>query len=344
MKWLAYFAIACTAVALTSHHFMQVPILSFCSAMLALFCLSKFLGEGVEQMSLYVGESLAGLLQAFIGNLAELVIIFMAIKANLLDLVQADIVGSIIGNLLLVTGLSIYLACRKHGTLEFNSDIGGLFMNQFYLVMFVLMSPTILNGKLALPHWYSGALSIILVTAYLYYLRLSRKDKRFKPIKEQSQKVTQHWSKNFSLRVIVICSIGVVLNSELLVDEVSNVATSLHFSQALIGFIILPLVGNLAENLVAVHAARKGMVELSLSVSVGSASQVGMIVAPCAVLFGLLTGNYFTLSFTIVPLFFLLGSIGGIILVLHDHKWNINEGVMLLVMYVVMLSFCLFAR
>jgi Ca2+:H+ antiporter len=344
VKWLGRVAVISTAMALTSHHFLHIPVLTFVTAAVSLFILSKYLGEAAEQMSLYVGENTAGLLNASVGNLAELVIVFMAIKANMLDLVQADIVGSIIGNLLLVMGLSIYLGCRRHKTMQFNGDIGGLFMNQFYLVMVVLMSPTVLNGKLALPHWFSGALAVLLVSTYVYYLNLSRTDERFRTIKEQSQRVEQHWSKRFSIKVIVICSIGVFFNSELLVDEVSSVATALHFSEALIGFIILPLVGNLAENLVAVHAARKGMVELSLSVSVGSASQVGMIIAPCAVVFGLLTGNYFTLRFTIVPLFFLLVSIFGALLVLHDQKWNINEGVMLMVLYAVMLSFCVFAR
>ena len=124
--------------------------------------------------------------------------------------------------------------------------------------------------------------------------------------------------------------------SELLVGEIEPVATTLGWSPMFVGFIILPLLGNIAEHQVAVRAAWQNRPELSLAIAVGSASQVGMIVAPCAVLFGLLLGQPVTLYFAALPLGALLVSLAGGYLVLRDNQWNVNEGIMLVALYAAM--------
>ncbi len=158
-------------------------------------------------------------------------------------------------------------------------------------------------------------------------------DGRFHVIKNQAVAIEKHWSQKRAILTLVACGIGAFIESELLVGEVESVAESLSISQGFIGFIMLPLLGNIAEHFVAITAAYKGMTELSLSVAVGSATQVGMIVAPMAVLFGILTGHTITLQFEAVPLYLLILSLVAAFVALRDNKWNINEGVMLVFLY-----------
>ena len=332
-------------ISMFSHYFAHQSVLSFVCSAMALIIISKILGEATEQLTTYLGQGLAGLLNVTLSNLAELIIIFAAVREGLIELVQAGIVGSIVGNLLLVFGTSIYIGCRKHGTLHFNEDVGTLFINQFLLVAAAIFMPTIFDRlHTGEAHQdYSNLLAIILVLVYLYFYRLELKDKRFEIIKEQATDIKQRWSKKKSMIILVTCALGAFVESEILVGEVENVAESLNISQRFIGFIMLPLLGNIAEHFVAITAAYKKMTDLSLSIAVGSATQVGMVVAPAAVLFGIITGHAVTLQFEAVPLSLLILSLVSAFVVLRDNKWNINEGVSLVVIYVLILIGFLFA-
>src|SRR3989338_5422496 len=158
------------AVAFLSHHVFHNPSLTFAASALALIGLSKLLGDATESLSYYVGENFAGFVNVSLSNLAELIIIFAAVRSNLIGLVQAGIVGSIVGNLLLVMGMSIYFGCRKHGTLTYSSETASLFINQFFLVAVTLMLPTLFNSGIpeARHQVFSYVLSAMLVAAYLY--------------------------------------------------------------------------------------------------------------------------------------------------------------------------------
>lgn len=335
MPWSVVVLASAMAIAVVSHFLVHVSIVIFLSSAVALILLSKFLGDATEELSHHIGERLAGLCNVSLSNLAELIIIFVAVKSNLIDLVQAGIVGSVIGNILFVMGLSIYLGCRKNGTLEFNHDTAMLFVNQLFLVGATLMLPTLFNDYIpnARQQGLSWVLALMLVVAYLYFYRLSLVDKRFRVIAAQEVELHRRRSRRWALTVLLACGVGAFFMSEFLVDEVEVVAHDFHLSTMFIGFIILPLLGNIAEHIVAVVAARKRKVELSLAISLGSAAQVAMIVAPAAVLFGFLLGNPVTLHFPNLPLAALSVSFLMTFVVLHDNKWNVNEGVMMLAFY-----------
>ncbi|MEK7584346.1 MAG: hypothetical protein AAB490_03805 [Patescibacteria group bacterium] len=344
IRLLCAVAILAMLAAFGGRYLLGAPFVTFSASALALILLSKLMGDATEQLTQYVGQGVAGFFNVTLSNLAELIIIFVAVRSNLVELVQAGIVGSMIGNLLLVMGLSIYVGTRKNGSMPFQPALGMLLVNQLYLVSVTLLLPTLFADRIPQERQnaFSYLLAAMLVGAYIYYYRLSLTDQRFEKIDEQ--RLTFHWSKRFSIGVLIATAVGAFLMSELLVGEVEHVAHTLDLSAAFIGFIILPLLGNLAEHMIGVIAAYKKMTELSLTISVGSASQVGMVVAPCAVLFGYLTGNPITLNFTGLPIQLLGISIVGAIVVLRDSAWHKSEGIMLIALYaaiVIAFMFCL---
>jgi len=333
--WLLGVLIISFGCAMLSHYMLQMPLLTFGSSAIALILLSKFLGQATEQLAGSMGERKAGFLNVTLSNISEVIIIFAAVRANMIELVHGGIIGSIIGNLLLITGCSIFLGCKKNGPLKFEPGTITMLINQFFLVGVLLFLPSLFGDQIPEGHHriMSYFFSIMLIGVYLYASINSLKDKRYQVINEQAQQMEKHWTKGFSISVLVVTIIGAFFMSEFLVKEVGHVATSLEISQVFIGFVVLPFLGNMAEHVVAITAARKGMAELSLSIAVGSATQVGMVVAPLAVLFGLITGNYFILSFTGMPLGLLVISLIAIFLVLRDNQWNKSEGIMLIALY-----------
>jgi Ca2+:H+ antiporter len=326
---------ASMGLAVCSHLLYPVPALVFLASALALILLSKFIGDATEHYVVHVGERLAGLFNVTLSNLAELIIVFVAIREGKIALVHAGIVGSIMGNILLIMGLSVYFGCRKHSTMKYNHDTAGLYINQIFLVGSLLFLPTLFDSHIteSRQQHISYLLAVLLVLAYVYFYVLSMRDPRFHVVREQERSLDRGWTKKKCTAVLAACGTGAFFMSELLIGEVEEVAAQFHLSHEFIGFVVLPLLGNIAEHLVAVRAAVRGMTELSLAVAVGSASQVGMIVAPAAVLFGLVLGNPFTLHFAHLPLTILILSLIGGYLVLRDDSWNINEGVTLLVLY-----------
>lgn len=337
MRWVEITAIFAVIAAFVSYYF-SFALVTFCFSATALILLSKILGDATEQLSLRVGEGVAGLVNVTLSNLAELIIIFVAIRSDLIELVQGGIVGSIVGNLLLVLGCSIYFGCKKHGRMVFNEQTRTLFVNQFFLVAVTLLLPTLFGARIPEERQqiFNDLLACVLAAMYFYFYRLSLKDARFHKIEEQAHGVEFKWGMPRTLSLLVGSAIGAFFMSEFLIGEVESMAKMFNVSQLFMGFILLPILGNIAEHAVAIVAARKGMTELSLAVAVGSASQVGMIVAPAAVLFGTILGNPVTLNFASLPYGLLIISFIGTFLVLRDGELHQNEGVMLLALYFMM--------
>ncbi|MFH1236316.1 MAG: hypothetical protein V1685_05265, partial [Parcubacteria group bacterium] len=292
MKLLVGILGVAVGVAYLGEYGLNIPIMAFGTSAVALVILSMIIGEATEQLSAYIGQRMAGLVNVTLSNLAELIIIYTAISANEIELAKAGIAGSIVGNLLLVKGSSIIVGCLRHGTLNFDSNVATLYINQLFLVGSILFLPTMFSTSIPvrLHGSLSGCLAAMLFGAYVFYIFISRRDERYQPVHEQSKSVMRHWHPAVSVAVLVGSTAVAFHMSHIMVTHVEHFAQTTGFSKSFIGFMLLPIIGNLAEHLPAVRWARRKMVELSLSISVGSASQVGMVVAPCAVFFGFLTG------------------------------------------------------
>lgn len=264
----------------------------------------------------------------------------------MIELVKAGIVGSVVGNTLLVMGISVIVACRKGEVIKLKPETVALYINQLFLVGAILILPSVFSEHTPVDKrsMQSYLLAGMLSGAYVLYSIIFHRDERMNLVHSQAieavKKTYNGWSGRRSIIILLVTSAVTFFVSDLLINEVEPIAHHFNLSNTMLGFMLLPLLGNVAEHFVAVTAAWKGLAELSLSVAVGSASQVGMVVAPAAVLFGAIYGVEVTLDFSGLPFQLLLITLVAAYIVLRDNQWRRSEGIMLLVCYLaIMLCF-----
>lgn len=324
------------------------PVLVFILAALGIVPLADFIGEATEELTFYTGPKLGGLLNATLGNAAELIITVFAIREGLLDLVRASITGSILGNLLLIMGLSILLGGLKNGIQVFDRRQASLNATMLILAVVALMIPSFFDTAFdinsaadsAAELAFSEGIALVVIIIYglsIVYTFTSGKSTGKGHATHESEEETHkpRWSIRFALIVLVAATLGTVFMSEVLVGSVESVTESLGLTEFFIGIIIIPLVGNVAEHLVAVQVAYKNKIELSLAVALGSSIQIALFVAPILVFISLLMGERLLLVFNNFELI-ALGSaslIGAFIA--HDGESNWLEGAMLLAVYII---------
>ncbi len=268
-----------------------------CSA-LGLIPLAGLLGEATEELAEHTGPKLGGFLNATLGNAAELIITIVALRAGELELVKASITGSILGNLLLILGLSMLLGGIRNGLQRFDRDLAGLNATMMSLAVVGLVVPTIFFGlhghqvDLPLEHLSWGVAGVLLLLYGLSVLFTFTS-----PLLDDEtgtagpgDEIPPHKGRRPvwpSLVVLVGSTALTVLLSEFLVGAVEPVVESWGISRLFIGIIIIPLVGNVAEHLVAVQVAVKNKMQLSLTVSLSSSMQIALFVAPLLVFISL---------------------------------------------------------
>jgi Ca2+:H+ antiporter len=306
------------------------------------------IGEATEALAHYTGPRLGGLLNATLGNAAELIITIFAIRKGLLELVKASITGSILGNLLLVLGMAMLFGGLKHSTQRFNRRQAS--HNAILLVMTVLMllvpslvSHTIHPAEIGLeadPKVEALSLGVAAVMIILYILGLIysfRVSEGPVTVEEQGTLSSQpFWSIRTALIVLALATVGVAYLSELLVGSVEPVVERLGMSEFFIGIIFIPIIGNVAEHLVAVQVALKNKMALSVEIAVASSLQVALFVAPVLVFVSLLFGHNLTLTFNQVELLALIAGVLIAALVSADGESNWLEGTELLAVYAIL--------
>lgn len=318
------------------------PVLVFIAAALAVIPAAGLMGRSTEELAAHTGPRLGGLLNATLGNAAELIITLFAIRAGLLDLVKASITGSIIGNVLLVMGFSVLLGGLKNGVQRFDRTHAGVNATQLLLAIAALMIPSLFffahtetEGPVeSLSLGTAIAMMIIYGLGILFAFRYTSAE----PALGQAVEAEHHpsWSTRTAVLVLLGATALIAVLSEVLVGAVQHTVETLGISEFFIGIIVVPLVGNVAEHAVAVQTAYKNKMELSMAVSLGSSLQIALFVAPLLVFLSLLMGHPLTLVFNpfeIVALF-----VGVLIaaLVAQDGESNWLEGAQLLTLYVIL--------
>jgi len=329
------------------------PLLVFVSSGLAMIPLAGLLGEATEVLAAHTGPRLGGLLNATLGNAAELIITTMAIREgilnpaineHMLDLVRASLTGSILGNILLVLGLSILVGGLKHGLQKFDRSHAGTNATMLILAAAALVIPSLFSHSIeAVNHeaveylslGVAGVMILLYVLAMIYQFRNpgthSYENAEYTTAKQESP----HWSVRRAIAVLLLSTAAIVWMSELLVGTVEHVVLQVGISEFFLGIIIIPLIGNVAEHLVSVQVAAKNQMELSLAISVGSSLQIALFVAPLLVFVSLLMGNPLTLVFDQFELIALMAAvlIGGLVSLDGESNWL--EGAMLLTVYTI---------
>lgn len=321
------------------------PIVIFVLSCIGLIPLADFIGEATEELAHHTGPRLGGLLNATFGNAAELIITLFAINAGLLELVKASITGSIIGNLLLVMGLSLLFGGVKNGIQRFNRSTASV--NGVLLVMAIvalaipsLFDPALISNPQS-ELLFNEGVAVILLVLYVLSIFFGFQTQRGPVEGETTIEVAEadhpaRWSVRTALIILLAATAGTALLSEVLVGAVEPVVAQFGLSEFFLGIIIIPLVGNIAEHLAAVEMAYKNKMELSMAISLESSLQIALFVAPVLVFISLLFGERLLLVFNNYELIALMGT--GLIaaLIAQDGESNWLEGAVLLAVYLIL--------
>lgn len=322
-------------------------MLIFITSALAVIPLAKYVGEATEELAIHTGPQLGGLLNATLGNAAELIITIFAIQKGLYELVRASITGSILGNLLLIMGLSMLFGGLKNGMQTFNRRTAAMNGTLVLLSVVALLIPSLfdvaiqqdLAAELRLSEWVAIVMIILYVISVAYSFMQGNSGSHA-PVEDADEEHHEaKWTISFAIGILAAATIGIVLMSEALVGAVEAVTETIGLSEIFIGLIVIPLVGNVAEHLVAVQVAYKNKMELSMAVSLGSSLQIALFVAPVLVFISLIAGpegaGPLLLVFSEFELIALVASALVAANIAQDGESNWLEGTMLLAVYII---------
>ncbi len=317
------------------------PVLILIISAVGVIPLAGLIGKGTESLAEKVGERAGGLLNATLGNAAELIISISALRQGLITLVLASITGSILGNLLLILGLSLLVGGLKFGTQRFNRENASMDATLLVLSVFALAIPSLFNSAIEPDFRSVEALSIgasiailVMYALTIVYSFTSRNTEEDPTVREAH--APEGWSTTHAVVLLIVAVAFVAILSEFLVGAVEPVTEALGLSEFFLGIILIPLVGNAAEHLVAVQVALKDKMDLSLGIAIGSSLQIALFVAPLLVFISLAIGNPMPLEFNVYELLAVAAAALIAALVSLDGRSNWLEGAMLLMLYIIL--------
>ena len=320
-------------------YFGASSVLLFFLSALAIISLAKFIGEATEELSVYTGTALGGLLNATFGNATELIISFFALQAGLIEVVKASITGSVLANLLLVLGMAMFFGGLKHTVQKFNVTAAKTSSSTLLLGLAALIIPAIflqtsnMVGTGTIQDL-SVIVAVFLIIAYGAGLIFSLWTHKHLYIQEVG-KLTPNWSKWKSITILLLATIFVAFMSEILVGSIEPLVAHFGWSELFIGVVVIAILGNAAEHASAVTVAIKNKMDLAFQISIGSAIQIIMFVAPVLVLVSLFFTHQMSLVFNAFELVALILSVIIVNAIVEDGESNWLEGLQLLICYMV---------
>jgi len=344
-----YFLLVFAPIAVVLNLVGADHLILFAMAIIGLIPLAKLIGDSTEHLATHYGATLGSLLNVTFGNAAEIIISVVAINAGLIELVKASITGSILGNIMLIFGLSLIAGGVKHKEQIFNRENAGLQSSLIFLAIIGLAIPTILSTTVLKPidlvsqlklQILSDVLAIVLICVYvagILFTFFTHKHLFVAPggADEVLEMNHNRWSKRKSFLILGASMVGVVAVSEILVGSVEETSKQFGFGELFVGAIIVGIVGNAAEHSSAILLARKGKIDLSIGIAAGSGTQIALFVVTFLVMVGIILGQPFTLEFTLYELATLFLAAIIMNLIAHDGKSNWFEGIMLTAVYLI---------
>ncbi len=343
-------------VSIAAHFLHWGSLAVFVTACLAILPLAGWMGMATEEIAVVAGPSMGGLLNATFGNATELIIALVALNAGLIDVVKASLTGSIIGNLLLVLGLSMLLGGLRFKEQEFPPIVARMNASSMNLAVIALLLPTAMNytssgvDELTIQKL-SVAVAIVLIAVYALTLLFSMKTHTYLydvgiaeiEIEEGRDLTTAEEDVEIEkinlplwIGVLLGCTTLVAIESELLVESLEEATAMLGLTSLFTGVILLPIVGNAAEHATAVTVAMKNKMDLSVAVAVGSSLQIALFVAPVLVIVGWFIGKPMDLDFNPFELVAVVVAVLITNSISSDGKSNWLEGTLLLAAYAVL--------
>ncbi|NPV57657.1 MAG: calcium/proton exchanger [Anaerolineae bacterium] len=317
----------------------------FVASAIGVVPLAGLIGSATEVLASKTGPKIGGLLNASLGNAAELIITLIAIRAGLIELAKASITGSILGNLLLVMGFAMLTGGLKNGVQKFDRRHTGNHAILLVVAVVALAIPSLFSysigpaesiGVEALSLGVAAVMIVIYMLGIIYALKFSKSPITFTTAKENNHSHHPQWKLSTAIIVLGISTFGVAFLSELLVGAIDEVVKNFGLSEFFLGIILIPIVGNVAEHLVAVQVAIRNEMDLSVEISLSSSLQVALFVSPLLVFISLLMGNPLTLVFNNFELISLGAAVMIAVLVAMDGESNWLEGAALLGVYLIL--------
>ena len=315
------------------------PTIMFILAALSIIPLAGIMGEGTEEISSYTGPKIGGFLNATFGNATELIISFFALKSGLFEVVKSSIAGSIIGNILLVLGASMFIGGLKHKTQNFNINVVETTSSMLLFSLIGLCVPAFfthtINPNLLNTRYEGLSLVVAIVMFILYILSLifsffTHKDLYATTTEEEGHE--SKWSLKKSIIILVIATVIIAIESEFLVGGIEDITSKLGLSEFFVGIILIPIIGNAAEHSTAITMALKNKMDVAIEIALGSSLQIILFVAPVLIFLSLL----FTPMSIIFNPFELVSLIASVIIankVASDGQSNWLEGTQLMAVY-----------
>jgi Ca2+:H+ antiporter len=306
----------------------------FGAASVALMGLAWLLGEATDQAGNTAGPRTSALLNATFGNLPEVVIVILAINAGLDDIARASIIGSVIGNVLLILGLSLIVGGWKNGIQTFNERVAATNSSMLILGVAGLGFPTLFaalhaSGSADVLSVWTGAALLVCYGGYLLF-SFSMPGQKF-----EDEPGHARWSTREAVAALAVTAVATGVVSELLVDSIKPTVEQLGVPRPFVGLILVPFVGNVAEHFSAVRLAYRNRIDFSMAIAYGSGIQIALGASGIAVFSSILLGDELSLVFDPLQIAALAAAALVATLVARGGETNWLEGLQLFVIYLI---------
>ena len=314
-------------------------VLIFLISAIALATLAAVVGQATEQLGSYLGPGATGIMQASIASMPELFVSFFALKAGLIGVVQAAIVGSILANSLLVMGLAFVFGGWKNGTQRFASERPRAIVIMMVLAVSALVVPTLANAIHTPAGAHEEALSIacalVLLGVFIGSIPFSLKGGSMSEAVSPAEFEEKPWSLRRALSVLVAAGIFTAFVSDWFVRALEPTIESWNISQVFAGLVVVAIAGNAVENVVGIRLAIKNKMDYAISIVMNSSLQVALALTPILVLLS----YFFTpvaLTLVLPPLLVVALALAAILsaLIVYDGESNWLEGLALIGLYI----------
>ena len=329
-------------VAVVLHYFVHPgPLVMFLVSALAIIPMAGALGEATEDLSAHFGQRVGGLLNATMGNATELIIAFFALRAGHTQLVKASISGSIIGNMLLVFGMSVIAGGIGREKQTFSRHAASVNSTMLFIAVVALVMPAVYDLSLfgtlrengpQIEHvsvWTSVVLVLVYVLSLLFTFGFSA------PARDQHAEPPKRSTKAAFIS-LVTTTVLVALFSDMLVAQVEPAKQAVGFSELFMGVIIIAIIGNAAEHATAILVARRGHMDLALGIAIGSSAQIALLVAPVLVFASLLMRRPMSLIFSPLEIAGIALAVLIVEMIASDGETTWFEGVQLIAVYLIL--------
>src|SRR5215207_9282360 len=281
----------------------------FITSALGVIPTAALMGRATEELAARSGPGIGGFLNVTFGNAPELIIAFFALNEGLQEVVKASLIGSILGNILLVMGAAMFIGGRKRDRQYFDRTAANVTALMLLLAVVAMIMPALfelVQGE-GLPrpeekaHDYdsdveqlSVGVAVVLLGTYLAGLFFSMKTHKdlFNPAHGPEDHVEQPWSVRRSVLMLAGAGVAVGVMSEILVGSISEASESIGLSPFFVGVIVVAIVGNAAEHWVAIYFAARDKMDLAVNIAIGSSAQIALFAAPVLVLLSLFVGDF----------------------------------------------------